>query len=89
MLDDKTIITALEEVLQEKPLTAVRQVYFIAGTLCVDSKDPEEECTLINFKDTSLNPNVRLLLARIYLKHKTERHAFYEQAQCIVEAAAK
>jgi len=83
------LIVTLAECLEEKPLTKAKRVYYMAGTLCVDQKEEDAECILLNFKDSTLGKPLRLLMGKLYLKHKTPNHAFYTDAKAIVDEASK
>jgi len=88
LLPEDELITTLKEILAEDELSHIIRPYYAGGTLCLDYKHPSSNLTavaLLNFSDDRLSSEAKYLMAKIYIKHKTEKHAHWDEANRIVE----
>lgn len=78
------VVSALQELLEGKAKISfsdprLKRAYYMAGTLVFDTVDGG--CLLLNLKTRDLSDEIRYLLARAYLKNKTESHTLWDTAQ--------
>ena len=79
------LIEELDSYYKGNGLINAKNLYYIAGTLCLDLSD---DCYTFNFEcKYKYSRRLTELMARIYLKMKTPKHSFYEEAQEIVRNA--
>lgn len=78
-LSEKFIEDKLDELLKEAGFG-----YYVAGTLCIDVGKK----TVLLTMQKGLPANIELLLARLYVKHKSESAAYFAYANSIATFGA-